>query len=230
MTDDLRFKIVKVINVLASKNTTEVRSLMKGSGLFELRDTLLLELLNSEVHTAESIQLLQQINLDALAGSSKFKESKTIESLVSWIVETKDSNIRKGIIEIFQKQICKSPENLKYISKVVEDPNFVALITTKSLDEVENFLKDNKAEVRKNLDKVMKVANAQQSERIKSQLKSGQERSTRRNKTFADISKEKSVIQNALNDYQVSVPLLNANRFKKRNTSPQQVLTLLKRG
>jgi hypothetical protein len=210
-TDDLRFKLVRVINVLASKNTTEVRGLMKASGLFDLRDGLLLELLNSEAHTTESLQLLQQINLEALAASSKFRESKIIESLVAWLIDTtdKDAPLRQGIVAIFQRQICKSPENAKYISRTVEDGLLVAVLTSKSpspsMKELEDYLRDKKAEIKKNLDKLLKVANVQQSERIKQQARSAQERSGKRDKLFAALAKDKSAIQAALTDQTVLI-------------------------
>eukprot|EP01022_Parablepharisma_sp_SALTPOND_P034498 TRINITY_DN91_c0_g4_i1.p1 TRINITY_DN91_c0_g4~~TRINITY_DN91_c0_g4_i1.p1 ORF type:complete len:1789 (-),score=168.64 TRINITY_DN91_c0_g4_i1:127-5493(-) len=50
VTDDLKFKLVRVINVLASKNTTEVRSQMKKSGL-RLTKFLLLYFIKVNSHS-----------------------------------------------------------------------------------------------------------------------------------------------------------------------------------
>ncbi len=203
MTDDIRFKAVRAINVLASKNTMEVRSLMKASGLFELRDGFLLELLGSEVHTADSTQLLQQINLEALAGSARFREARTMETLVTVIVDTKDAEQRRGILAIFQKQVCKSPENLKYLSKMVDDPTLAILLSGKSLEELDSYLDQNRTKA-KGLEKAVKVAGTQKADRMKQQLRSSQDRSARRNKVFADIAKDKAAVQSVLADYNVS--------------------------
>jgi hypothetical protein len=207
VTDDLRVRLVRIINGLASKTTTDVRGLMKASGLFDLRDGLLLELLNSDVRTSESMQLLQQINLEALAGSRRFRESKTIETLLSWLLDTteKEVGVREGIVTLFQRQICKCSDNVRYIAKVVEDPVFVSVLTGKStatsMEELEKHLKEKRAEIKTNMEKLLKIANAQQAEHIKQQARCAQERGAKRSKVFQTLAKDKAVAQNAIADY-----------------------------
>lgn len=218
ITDDVRFKVVRVINVLASKNTMETRSLMKASGLFELRDSFLLELLNSEVHTSDSMQLLQQINMEALASGTRFRDSRTIETLLARIVETKDAALRKGISSIFQRQICKCPENAKYLSKVIEDATLVEMLSSKSLEELDAYLGESRPETKKALERLLRVSNTQKTERMKQQLRNAQDRSSRRNRTFSDVAKEKANTQSAIADYEVLSCENMQNRARKRST------------
>ncbi len=198
-TDDLKYKIVRVINVLAAKNTAEVRTLMKNHHLFDLRDTLLLELLNSEVQTTDSMQLLQQINLEALANCEKFRDKKTIESILSWILESKDPTLRKGFFGIFQKQICKSTENLKYLSKTLDDSGLVTTLSIKTLEDLDQYLGKAKG---KGVEKVLKVANLKKAEKRTEQAKAANERSQKRSKTFTEIAKDKASIQELIVEYE----------------------------
>lgn len=199
MTDDLKFKIVRVINVLASKNNAEIRGMMKVSKLFDFRDTLLLELLNSEIQTAESMQFLQQISLEALASSERFRSTKTIESLLDWIIQSKTLEMRKGFLEILQKQVCKSSENLKYIGKITEDNNFADIISKKSLLEIDQYIEKNKP---KGFEKIIKASSNKKSEKRAELTKFANDRSQRRTKTFAEINKEKSLIQEVIQEYE----------------------------
>jgi superfamily I DNA/RNA helicase len=199
----MKFSLVQAINVLASKSTAEIRAQMKKSGLFNYRDGLLLELLNSEVQTTDLMQSLQQISLEAIAGSSKLRDAKTIENLLSKIIEPEDPVLQKSFLEIFQNQLCKSSDNLKYIGKLFEDQKFVGIVTTKSLSEIEEYLKNNQL---KDVEKIIKLAKAQNGTRRIQKAKDMNERSQKRNKVYAELTKEKTAQQTIITDYNVIFP------------------------
>lgn len=186
---------------------------MKKSGLFNYRDGLLLELLNSEVQTMDLIQSLQQISLDAIAGNGKLRETKTIENLLSRILEPEDPALQKNFLEIFQRQLCKFPDNLKYIGKLFEDQAFVGVVTTKPLKEIEEYLKNNQV---KDVERIVKQAKTQNNTRRAQQTKDMSDRSQKRNKVFAELNKEKAAQQTNIAEYNVSyAPKL---RNKRRST------------
>ena len=194
---------------MASKNTMEVRGLMKASKLFDLRDNLLLDILNSKICSEDSMQLLQQINLDALASSPKFRDSKAIETLIASIIESNEQNVglRKGIFDIFQKQICKCAENVKYITKNIEDPVFLSLLMGKdkesSYEKLEIHLKEKIVEIKQNLKKVLAVANEKKDNIFQLQKRAADERSNKRNKKQYEIAKERTAIQASITEYEV---------------------------
>ena len=55
------------INTLASKNNSKIRELMKGHNLFEMRDKLLIEILQSDFQLHYYEGILSQVSFDALA-------------------------------------------------------------------------------------------------------------------------------------------------------------------
>jgi len=199
----MKFSLVQAINILASKNTAEIRGQMKKSGLFNYRDGLLLELLNSEVQTTDLMQSLNQISLEAIAGSSKLRDVKTIENLLAKIIESEDPLLQKSFLEIFQNQLCKSPDNLKYIGKLFEDQKFVGIVTTKPLNEIEEYIKSSQI---KDVEKITKLAKGQNGLRRTQQAKDMNERSQRRNKVYTELTKEKTAQQNIIADYNVTYP------------------------
>ena len=52
---------VKCINLWASKNSGEVRSHMKSSGLFDLRDNLIIQILKFEFKSDDFIDILNGV-------------------------------------------------------------------------------------------------------------------------------------------------------------------------
>ena len=202
MNDDLKINLIDSINTFATKNTAEIRAQMKKSGLFNYRDSLLLELLNSEIQTADLMQSLEKMSLETVAGSPKFKDSKTIENLISCIIECKDDNLRMKYLDIFQKQICRIPENTKYLGKIFEDQTFVDIIIKKSLKEIDEYLKNNKL---KDIEKIIKIVNTQNVNRRAQKTKDMNDRSQRRNKVFTELNKEKNNMQNIITEYNVTL-------------------------
>lgn len=197
----MKLSLMQAINILASKSTAEVRAQMKKSGLFNYRDGLLVELLNSEVQTPDLMQSLQQISLEAIAGSSKLRDTKTIENLLWRMLEPEDAGLQKSFLEIFQGQVCKFPENIKYIGKLFEDQSFVGIVTTKPLGEIEDYLKNNQL---KDVEKIVKLAKGQNTTRRAQQTKDVSERSQRRNKVYAELNKDKATQQNNVAEYNVN--------------------------
>ena len=70
------------INLLASKNSGEVRSIMKSAGYFEFRDTLLIQILKFDLSQSNLYAILKDFSFEAIANQSKFKESQTIAILL----------------------------------------------------------------------------------------------------------------------------------------------------
>lgn len=83
---------MQCINILASKNTGELRSQMKTLGLFELRDNLLMLILRYEIKTEKFHKILEGFSFENLANQSKFKESHSLAYLLKILTDKNNSS------------------------------------------------------------------------------------------------------------------------------------------
>lgn len=83
---------MQCINILASKNTGELRSQMKALGLFELRDNLLMLILKYEIKTEKFHKILEGFSFENLANQNKFKESHSLAYLLKILTDKSNSS------------------------------------------------------------------------------------------------------------------------------------------
>jgi len=115
--------VVSTINVLASKNTATVRSKMKSSNLFDIRDRIIVLLLRANV----GVEILRSLSLESLAEHPKLRETAMLYLLnmlhaedVSWKMQVVLCNVILGMIG--------SSEGLKMLCKLTEDNDFATLL------------------------------------------------------------------------------------------------------
>ena len=78
------------INILASKNTGEIRSAMKTQNLFEFRDNLLMQLLKFNLKSTSLYNIMKDFSFEAIANQSKFREAHIISYLVRILLTNED--------------------------------------------------------------------------------------------------------------------------------------------
>ena len=83
--------IMQSINILASKNSLEIRTLMKNLNLFELRETFLTQILKFEIKSDRFHKILEGFSFENLCNQNKFKESNSLASILKLLLEQKDN-------------------------------------------------------------------------------------------------------------------------------------------
>lgn len=78
------------INLLASKNTGEIRSAMKTQNLFEFRDNLLMQLLKFNLKSTNLYNIMKDFSFEAISNQSKFREAHIISYLVRIFLQNAD--------------------------------------------------------------------------------------------------------------------------------------------
>jgi len=87
---DVFIYVLHCINILASKNSGEIRSAMKSEKMFEFRDTLLMDLLSCDLKSTILYNIIKDFSFEGLANQSKFRESHAIDYLIRYFVNNPD--------------------------------------------------------------------------------------------------------------------------------------------
>ena len=119
----LKLKYIKLINLFVchSSNTRQVRTIMKTSGLFELRDNMIMDILLSKTYPQEFVEVLTNYSLETVAALAKFREQHVIEHLLQYLLEIDKEETQKSILEVLKNDICCSEENCKVILRIMDE-------------------------------------------------------------------------------------------------------------
>jgi len=121
--------MMQCINILASKNSGEIRSQMKSLGLFDMRDLLLMQILRFEIKSDRFHKILEGFSFETLANQSKFKESHSLAYLLKILMEQNYNNsLQLYIVNILKSDLATNEENQKYIAKLVENPKIISFL------------------------------------------------------------------------------------------------------
>lgn len=124
LTADLCVRLVDFINVLASQNTSEMRTRMKSVGLFNERDELLLRLLRLPMDSAARFAALSQLSLDVIALDAKFRSSNALEHVLLCLHDEQASfALRVLLADIVRNQLGAHVGLRKEITRIVAEPD-----------------------------------------------------------------------------------------------------------
>ncbi|CAG9316590.1 unnamed protein product [Blepharisma stoltei] len=133
---DLSSRVMHLINLLASENTSAFRAQMKNTAYFEFRDDLMIQFFKEDLPKEEYIEILRHFSFEGLASQPKFRESSTIFYFIKLLIEFQSSpDIQIEILNIFKKDICVHDENKKFLRKSMDNKNFLEFILGSRLDE-----------------------------------------------------------------------------------------------
>lgn len=117
------------INILASKNSGEIRCQMKNLGLFGLREILLMQILRFEIKNERFHKILEGFTFESLANQNKFKESHSLAYLLKILIgQNQNTSLQLYMINILKNDLATNEENQKYIAKLVENPKFISFL------------------------------------------------------------------------------------------------------
>jgi len=117
---DIDLKIMNSITLLASCNTMEVRNHIKQSGLFEIRDNILMQVVKHDMTEDTLYLLLSKYSFETLAMQSKFRDSHSIAYLVKHLLTSIECpKIQKQILHVLINDIGIVEENQRYVFKLI---------------------------------------------------------------------------------------------------------------
>lgn len=115
--------IFHCINILASKNSGEIRSAMKNNKLFEFRDHIVMEVIRFNLKSTTLHEIIKGFTFETISGSSKFRESHIISFLLKFLIENQEFQLLQIlIVKIIRDVLASNEENVKYIFKIIEHP------------------------------------------------------------------------------------------------------------
>jgi len=128
MKDSLSFSIqlnyhfANVINHLACHNNSTIRTLMKTSHFFEIRDDLIIDILKSEVFIEDIEYFMEKFSFEILANQPKFRENDGLLFLLRLFHSTHEHyNVQSMIGKIIINTIMPIPINSEIISNILQD-------------------------------------------------------------------------------------------------------------
>ena len=118
-------KILNDINLLAYQNTAEIRTKMKESGIFDIRDHLILHFLRGTFDQSITAQFISTFSFHSIANQPKFRENQGILYLIRFLVDhssSLDSQIPLlQIHHILKTVLSPIGENVNIIYRVLSD-------------------------------------------------------------------------------------------------------------
>lgn len=118
----LNYHFANVINHLACHNNSSIRTLMKTSHFFEIRDDLIIDIMKSEVYLEDIEYFLEKFSFEILANQSKFRESDGLLFLLRVFHRTHEHyNVQRIIGNILINTVMPIPINSEIIRNILED-------------------------------------------------------------------------------------------------------------
>ncbi|EGR31021.1 hypothetical protein IMG5_119330 [Ichthyophthirius multifiliis] len=118
----LKILALQCINKLASKNSGQIRLIMKNLSLFDIRDVLVITILQYDIQTDILVNLLEGISFETVANHQLFAEKHTLASIVKFFLESKENfALQMMIIKILKHDVAINEENQKYVTKLFDN-------------------------------------------------------------------------------------------------------------
>jgi hypothetical protein len=109
------------INHLACHNNIEVRASMKATGLFDIRDEILLNLLQADLPDAQYDSLIRQFSFELVADQPKFRETNGLLCLLRMFFKTAHTRLQMTLGCILIGVFGAYEENRRVINKIIDD-------------------------------------------------------------------------------------------------------------
>ncbi|GAM25725.1 hypothetical protein SAMD00019534_089000 [Acytostelium subglobosum LB1] len=117
-------RILNSINQLAFHNTPSIRASMKSNGLFDLRDTLIIQLLRCDIKG-----VIMTFDFECVVDQKAFREANNglLYLLYFFHISVNDPQLQYDICAILKNVFGSSEENRKIISNILEDATVIHL-------------------------------------------------------------------------------------------------------
>ncbi|KAK9728054.1 hypothetical protein K7432_001370 [Basidiobolus ranarum] len=134
---------VSTINHLACQNNPAIRTIMKSTGLFSIRDSIIINVLQAEFPSGEQAEFIEDFSFEMIADQPKFRESNGILFLLR-IFHRAERDLQALVGDILVSVIGAIEENRKVIAKILDDPEvFTSLFSVKVEDSSDVYFHES---------------------------------------------------------------------------------------
>jgi hypothetical protein len=120
------------LNQIACHTAAETRNIMKTIGLFNIRDTLIINLLQADLSTLEQMDVFGKFSFEMLADQPRFRESHGLLLLMR-AFHLAEPTVRPTIARILLSVFRPSTESRRIMAAIIEDPEVIRRFFTVSL-------------------------------------------------------------------------------------------------
>jgi hypothetical protein len=131
-------QVMQLVNVLAAANKPQVRAKMKDLGFFDLRDSLLIQLVRCEQPSADLRRLLAADDtcFHSVASLIKFRDSLVPLYMTRLMLGCPGDGLQAALLRILKEGVCSFEENCKVMKKAIEHKPFLDfMFNYKSVEE-----------------------------------------------------------------------------------------------
>ncbi|RKP18092.1 hypothetical protein ROZALSC1DRAFT_23570, partial [Rozella allomycis CSF55] len=112
------------VNQMLIKNNPNVRSHLKSSGLLQLKDNSIIQMLSSEIQSDEFLKFLKLFSFEMISNQPKFRDSNGLLFLFRFFHQFKDHLIQETLGLVLITYFTPNEENRKAIKKLIDDDLF----------------------------------------------------------------------------------------------------------
>ncbi|CAK92501.1 unnamed protein product (macronuclear) [Paramecium tetraurelia] len=140
--EEIDILLFQIINLMASKNSPEIRSVLKQLNLFEFRDNLALQIIKYKMEPQQLMDILSGVPFAQLCNSRNFKESHCMAYLLQRLIQHKDHfGLTLLIIKILKYDISSIEDNRRYVSKLLQNDQLISFFYPQMLRKSSKSLK-----------------------------------------------------------------------------------------
>ncbi|KAM3140125.1 hypothetical protein pb186bvf_007678 [Paramecium bursaria] len=125
-SEECEIILLQVINLMASKNSPDIRTLMKSLGYLEIRDNLAIQVMRYNIPPDEIMSLLSGIAFAQICNLKQFKENHCLAYLLKRLIQHKDHfGLTILIIKILKYDVSQNEDNRKYVAKILQHDQLI---------------------------------------------------------------------------------------------------------
>lgn len=117
---------ISVINAMAKHNNSSIRMQMKSSGLFDIRDDIVINILQTDVSFEQLEEFLEVFSFEQVADHPHFRDSNGLLLMINLFLRSRDKNLlQQEIGDIIVNTFLPFEENRKALAKIIDDQDFL---------------------------------------------------------------------------------------------------------
>lgn len=127
LNSTLAVQVMQLVNILAAANKPQTRAKMKDLGFFDLRDSLLMQLVRCEMPSVDLRNLLEADDtcFHSVASLIKFRESSVPLYITRLLLSCPGDPLQLALLRILKEAVCAFEENCKVLKKAIDHKVFL---------------------------------------------------------------------------------------------------------
>lgn len=114
-------RAISVINLLASQNESTIRVRMKDSGLFDIRDNIVVRCIREDMPQEVRLDTFCVVSFEMVAAQPIFRDSGGIVCMLKMLHDCGNIQLQEAIADILRNQLSRVDECKKTLMKCIQD-------------------------------------------------------------------------------------------------------------